>query len=130
VIGSNLIVDDVGHHLFLVGVPAGPVADHVHRRRDQAVDVRLRAVGGRQRVAGELVNDELVVGQVPIERVDHPVAVAPSFADVAGADGIALDAAEVEGVGVADDVEPVPPPPLAVMGAGQQVIDDLGERIR
>ena len=64
------------------------------------------SVGGQQ-VAGDLLADELVVRHVAVERVDDPVAVAVHLRDrvvgvVAG------------GVGVADDVEPVPAPPLAV----------------
>ena len=79
------------------------------------------SVGGQQ-VAGELLADELVVGQVAVEGVDHPVAVAVHLRDrvvgvVAG------------GVGVADDVEPVPAPALAVGRRGEQPVDDLRERV-
>ena len=80
------------------------------------------SVAGQQ-VAGELLADELVVGHVAVEGVDHPVAVAVHLRDrvvgvVAG------------GVGVADHVEPVPAPALAVGGRGEQPVDDLREGVR
>ena len=79
----------------------------------------------RQQVAGDLVADELGVRQVAVEGGDDPVAVAPGFAEIAL--GRQLD--QVAGVGVADDVEPVPAPALAVPRRGQQAIDDARERV-
>jgi len=55
-----------------------------------------RGVG--EEIAGELFNDELVVGLISIQRVDDPVAVFPDLAR--GVDGVAV------GIGVAGDVEP------------------------
>ena len=71
-------------------------------------------------VGGDLLDEELVVRQVLVERADDAVAVgvgvrvAPLFLE-----DVAL------GVGVAGDVEPVPPPPLAVAGRGEQAVDHL-----
>ena len=65
---------------------------------------------GGQQVAGDLVADEFGVWQVAVECRDDPIAVAPGFAEIAL--GGQLD--QVACVGVADDVEPVPAPPLSV----------------
>ena len=65
------------------------------------------------------------IRQVAIERVDDPVAVAPGLAEVAL--GGQLD--QVAGVGVANDIEPVPAPALAVPRRRQQAIDDPRERL-
>ena len=66
-------------------------------------------------VAGDLVDDEAVVGQILVEGPDDPVAIPPN---------------RVELVGVADQVEPVPRPSLAISGRGEEPVDDLGEGIR
>ena len=65
-------------------------------------------VGLGQQVAGELLDDEPVVGQVAVEGVDDPVAIEP--------DVPRLVLLEPVGVGVPGRVEPVPAPALAVMG--------------
>ena len=71
-----------------------------------------------QDVAGDLLPDELVVGQVAVERLDHPVAVAP---------GVVADVVPLEALALAepDDIQPVARPALAVMGRGEQPIDQL-----
>ena len=62
-----------------------------------------------EQVAGDLLDHEPVVGQVGVECTDHVVAIAEGVGDVV-----------VElvpgGLGVADQVEPVPGPALAVAG--------------
>ena len=70
-----------------------------------------------QQVAGDLLDDELVVGQVAVERVDDPVAIEP--------DAARLVLLEAVGVGVAGGVEPVPAPALAVVRRGEQPLDQL-----
>ena len=72
-----------------------------------------RRVG--QQVAGELLDRELIERQVAIVRVDHPIAILPDRPRVVV--GVAV------AVGVASQVEPVPAPALAVVGRGQQAID-------
>ncbi len=69
-----------------------------------------------QEVAGHLLAQELVVRLVGVEGVDDVVAV-----EVRLGDGIVGRAAV--GVGVPRHVEPVPSPPLAVTGRGQESID-------
>jgi hypothetical protein len=66
----------------------------------------------RQQIAGQLLNDEAVVGQVPVQRPDHPVAVKINLA------GLVL--LKTVAVGVTGPVQPEPAPALAVMGRGQQ----------
>jgi hypothetical protein len=62
-----------------------------------------------------LLNGELVERKVAIERVDDPVAIAPS----PGAGAIFFIAVAV---GVARQVEPVAGPPLAVVRRSQQAV--------
>ena len=90
-----------------------PGAADVVPRGDQRVEVARV-----QHVAGDLLPDELVVGQVAVERLDHPVAVAP---------GVVADVVALEALALAepDDVEPVPRPALAVAGRGEQAVDQL-----
>ena len=94
---------------------------------DQGVEI---AIG--QQVAGELLDGELVEGEVAIERVDHPVAIAPG----PGARAIFFVAVAI---GVARQVEPVARPLLAVVrrieqavhqafiGVGAVVVEELAD---
>ena len=78
---------------------------------------RFTFIGGLagQDVACNLIAHELVVGHVLIERMNHPISVAIHFSG-----GIVRVAARR--IGIADHVEPVPPPTLAVLRAGEQAI--------
>ena len=67
-------------------------------------------------VAADVLDDELVVRQVDVEGADHVVAIAECVGDVV----VELVSG---GLGVADQVEPVPGPALAVVRAGEQPID-------
>ncbi len=71
-------------------------------------DARL-VIGIRQLIAGELLPYEAVEGLVGVERADDVVTVAPGV----GLGPIALVAV---GLGEADEIEPVPPPLLTVVG--------------
>ena len=58
----------------------------------------LVAGGVREEIAGELLDDELVEGQVFVEGTDHPIAVGP---------GLGLDVRLIaEGIRVACEIEP------------------------
>ena len=72
-------------------------------------------------VAGNLLDDELVVGQVAVQGGDDPVAIGVHLARL-----VFLVAV---GVGVARGVEPDPAPALAVVRRIQQPLDLLLERI-
>ena len=76
-------------------------------------------------VPGDLLDDELVVRQVGIQRGDDPVAVGVAVGEIAR-----LVAGEVAlGVGVARHVEPVAAPAFAVAGRGEQAVHDFGKGV-
>ena len=119
------LADDADHvlHLLLardgtlrgVGLSiASPIpgAADEHARGDDAV------AGHRlENIAGELFLHEAVVGLVVVEALDDVIAVVPgAVAWVVVFEPFAL--------GVADDVEPVPPPAFAVVRRGEEVIDN------
>ena len=97
---------------------------HIARRRNFIyLGLRLRLVRTGHLIPGKLLLNKLVVRLVLIERADHVIAVAIGI----GPELIALKAIRV---GVADDVQPVPSPSLAVMRAGKQPIDKFLVSIR
>ena len=105
------VVQDVGPlpaHVALV-VFVGPQPEVAGR------DPQLGIVG-IELVAGKLLGQEAVVGFVGVERPDDVVAVTPGV----GAKGILAIAVRL---GIADQVEPVPRPALAVARRGQQAVD-------
>ena len=92
-------------HAELLGVHA---AFFVHHRIPQEAgcdDLILRGI--RQLIARELLDDELIVRQITIERIDHPVSIEPDVAH-----RIFLVAIRVR---VACGIQPVATPALAVM---------------
>ena len=110
--GRGDAVHDGGGAEFLVIGPAFGVGLRVavEVRGDEVVE---RGVG--QEVAGELLDRELVEGEVGVVGTDHPVAVRPG--------GARAVEAEALGIGVAGEVEPVGGPFLAVMGGGEEAVD-------
>ena len=73
----------------------------------------------RQTVGGELLDDELVVRLIGIERVDDVVAIGPG--SIEGLDGaITLQALRVR---ITGGIEPVASPALAVVGRSEQTVD-------
>src|SRR2546427_362535 len=73
--------------------------------------------------ACELLDDELVVRHVGLERVDDPVTIPPGVADGT----IALESA---GLAVPHQVEPVPRPSLPIARIFEQLIDELRVGVR
>ena len=112
--------------------PGGHIEDRVEVvvlgerrvRRLVVPDAQSQVAGGDDRrrgrvvefVAGELMGQELVIRHVRVQRVDHPVAVAPGGRLLA----VALVAVRLR---VADEIEPVPSPAFAVVGRCQQAVD-------
>ena len=94
-VAAALVVD--------LGVPVEPGGD------------ALGQGGLGQQVSGQLVDGEPVEGLVAIEGVDHPLAVGP--------DGPGEVDLITVGVGVARQVEPTPSHVLAVVGRGQEAVD-------
>ena len=88
---------------------------------DEAEGSEARVVLGqvRQTVGGKLLDDELVVRLIGVERVDDVIAIGPGC--VEGLDGtVTLQAL---GVGVTGGVEPVASPALTVVGRSEQTVD-------
>ena len=104
-----------GFHAELFGIDAAFLVDHRVAQEAGGDDLILR--GMRQQIAGDLLDDELVVRQVAVERVDDPIAIEP--------DEPRLVLFEAVGIGIARRVEPEPAPALAVMRRGEQAIDLL-----
>ena len=115
--------------------PVGVVLADVHRRVHLLAQIpeagahdRTIAAGrvepriGHQ-VAGDLLADEAVVGEVVVEGVDNPVSIPPGVRDLV----VELVAA---GLGEPDDIEPVAGEPLAEVGRGEQGIDVCLEAAR
>ena len=85
----------------------------VARRSSQVVEL----------VSGQLFADELRVRLVLVERVDDVVAVAPAF----GAIDVELEAARI---GIANEIQPVARPSLAVVRRGEQRVDEFRPGVR
>ena len=83
---------------------------------------RLASSAGASSSAASISLDHAVVALVLVERADDPVAPAPDLA--VAVHHVGHGAAAVP-VAVPPDVHPVPAPALAVLGAGQQPVDDL-----
>ena len=118
------VVEVVGAGLTPEHVALGlDLADEIPRPSGQesGSDHRVGIVGS-DHVAGDLSPKKLVVAEVGIEGLDHPVAIPPGV-------GPELVAFEAVGVGVVGDVEPVAGPAFAVVGRGEQAVDEFFIRI-
>ena len=118
------VVEVVGAGLTPEHVALGlDLADEIPRPSGQesGSDHRVGIVGS-DHVAGDLSPKKLVVAEVGIEGLDHPVAIPPGV-------GPELVAFEAVGVGVVGDVEPVAGPALTVVGRGEQAVDEFFIRI-
>ena len=124
----ELIVDNVGQHLFFVGIAVAPRPDRQKSGRNRSFDIQPIGRGGLDQVARELVDDETVVGEIAVHCPNDPIAVSPGIFDVAER-RILCQIARIATVGIPGNVEPVPTPSLAILGRGQQSIDHFGKRI-
>ena len=104
-----------GFHAELLRVHAAFLVDHGIAEKAGGDDLILGGV--RQHVASDLFDDELVVGQVAVERLNHPIAIDPHLAR--------LILFKTVGIGVARGIQPDAAPALAVVGRGQQAVDLL-----
>ena len=82
-----------------------------------AVAIAPRPSSGQQDVAGNLLADEPAERKVGVEGGDDIVAIGPGMV-------AALVLVVAVSVAVMDDVKPVPAPALAIMGTGEQPIDE------
>ena len=99
-----------GFHPELLRVDSTFLVDHRVAQKAGGDDLVLRRSG--QEVARNLLDDELVVGQVAIQSADHPIAIEPDLA--------LLVLLESVGVGIARRIQPVPPPAFAVMRRSEE----------
>ena len=115
--GCDDVVEPVVAKLLAVGRFVVPDTEPVVARRDKGV---VRRLG--QFVAGQLLDHELVVGLIVVERPDDVIAIPP---------GMRLVAVAFEGVcvGIANQIEPVSSPLLAVMLAGKEAVHHLLPRV-
>ena len=76
-----------------------------------------------QKVAGDLLTHELVVRLVGVERVDDVIAIQIRF-------GNRIVGVVAARVGISRDIHPIAAPALAVMRRGEQILDQVGKRVR
>ena len=118
--GIDLVVGE--GDLFLVGIGhSEAVRDHteVPGADGGFIEAEIIVDAGRfEEVAGEVFEEELVVGDVGVEGADDVVTILRSI----GNGGIPFAAV---GLGVAEPVEPVASPAFAEAAGGEEVIDDF-----
>ena len=114
------VVQGIAPALHLIGGIDHVGPEEVERRRD----LRVR-IAGEKFIARQLFTDETVVGLVRVESPHHVVAVAPRV----GPRRIVLEPVALR---KARQIQPVPPPPLAVVRRGQQPVNErlIGTRRR
>ena len=105
----DLVIDDVEPRLLLVGLGERLRADHQEACGNRPCGIGGGVAGAGEEIAGELFDEEAVVGEIAVAGVDDPVAVAP---------GLRHHGVGIVGccLGEADNVEPVAGLLLAVMG--------------
>ena len=106
-----------------VDVVAEAAGDREVSRGGDELRVALGRGSRRQEIPGDLLAEELVVGQVAVEGPDHVIAVAPRVRD-------RVVAVLARGIGIADHVEPLAAPLLSIGGRRQEPLDEPGERVR
>ena len=94
-----------------------PPSSLIIELRKKPVATSWSCVAFGQQVAGDLLDEELVVGHVVVEGVDDPIAIHPHEPR--------LVLFEAVGVGVAGRVEPEAAPAFAEVGRGEQPLDLL-----
>ena len=113
-------VDAVGVLVVFLGVA---VVDRPTGEKAQGRQA-IKTIGPVEQVAGDLLEDEPVVGHVAVQGPDQPVAIAEPVGVKPGLERVGLVLA------VACHVEPVAPPPFAVVRRGQQPVDERCECVR
>ena len=120
--GVDAVVELVGGGLGGVGVLVILRSEPEEAEGDAAVVRRLASFF--KLVTGELELDEAIVGEVVVERSDHPVAIAISARVWLGGESVRLV------LGVSSDVEPITSPTLPVVWRGEQAFDDAVKSVR
>ena len=104
-------------HAELLRIHTAFFIDHRVTQKTRGDDLVLGCV--RKQVACDLLNDELIVGKVAIECIDHPVAIEPDESH-----GVLFITVRVC---VMRCIQPVAAPALAMMLGGQQFLDGGGK---
>ncbi len=107
-----------GLHPELLRIDAPFFVDH--RVAQEARGDELVLAGAGEQVTGDLLDDELAIGEVPVQGMNDPVAIC---VDLAGL--VFLVAIRV---GITRGVEPDPPPSLAVLGRVEEPVNQSGSR--
>ena len=90
-------------------------------------EARIVGRDARDAIGSELLDDELVVRLIVVQRVDDVIAIGPSVGETVVLEkAVALVDLEAAGIGVAGGIEPVAGPAFAVVGRGEEAIDLLG----
>src|SRR6202011_3427957 len=114
--------DDVSHlGKYFVAAAGDLLVSGVLAQRSQAVEAggdQVFILLRRDLVAGELLEQEAVVGLVIVEGADDVISITPSL----GAVRVVL---ETIGLGKADDIQPVLAPTLPIMRACQEALDQF-----
>ena len=121
----DAIVPLVGARDLDRAVVVEPRAEPEEPERRQRARARRRIA---EQIAGELRAHELVVRQVVVERLDHPVAIQIRVRVRVVAAPLRIERAVVV-LAVARDVEPEAAPRFAVVRRREQAVDDLRERV-
>ncbi len=114
--GRHFVEHDVPPLLLQVDV------GHVRPAEQKAGGHGRRRIAGLEQIAGQLQADELVVGQVAVQRVDHPVAIAPGI----GSQQVVFESVRL---GKPGQVEPMLGIALAVRRRRQQPVHQLLIRV-
>ncbi len=114
----DAVIDDV----LLVVEKTAADGQKTHGGQRRRIGLRLAQ---HELIGGELLDDELVVRQVGVQRLDDPIAIGVRVRELALLAGDEIAAR----VGVARDIEPMPAPALAVAGRGEEPVDHLREGI-
>ena len=109
------VVESIVDRHFLVGSNGVKSTEAEEGRCDLCARIRIGDL-----IPGELFGNELIVGQIPVEGIDDVVAVAPG-------EFLELVTLITFGLGVARDIEPVPPPAFAILWPRQEIIDNMLE---
>jgi hypothetical protein len=121
----DLIIDNIRHHFFLISVAGSPFANDEEAGGNKGVGIEFLPGGGLEEITGKLLEDKLVIRKIGIEGFYDPIAVTIGFGNVSWT----TNTAGVVGIGVTDDIEPMPGPAFAVEGGSEQTIDEAPKRI-
>ena len=99
-------------HSELLRIDSAFFIDHRIAQESRRHHLLLRRI--RNQVAGKLLLDESVIGQILVQRLDHPIAIKPDIAHLVFFVAVR--------VGIPCSIQPVAAPAFTVMGRSEQTI--------